>query len=129
MKRILIAFICSLTLLGCEKSDDNQPEFTDNLEGKEFIAPFTEVYNNSIEFYKPGELRFTYKFKEGNEKASLAEYEYYKWKKSGNTGTSIEVTIPKSTNFPESIIKGIVTDGIITFTELPLKGSYRELKK
>lgn len=130
MKRLLLLLIIPLLLIACSK-EEAKPELSNSakLEGKEYITSFNTIYNRSVEFYKQGEIRVVYKYKNYNQIGDLAQYSYYKWMKTDDIGVNIEVTIPADDNFPERIVKGVVTDGILTFDDQPLKGVYTLLKK
>lgn len=130
MKRLLTIITLFITFASCSK-DEAKPELSNSakLEGKEYITSFNTIYNRSVEFYKQGEIRVVYKYKNYNQIGDLAQYSYYKWMNTGDIGVNIEVTIPADDNFPERIVKGVVTDGILTFDDQPLKGVYTLLKK
>ena len=129
MKRLLLLLIIPLLLIACSKEEDTTPIYNEQLDGKEYITSFNTIYNRSVEFYKQGEIRVVFKYKNVNQIGDLAQYSYYKWMKTDDIGVNIEVTIPADDNFPERIVKGVVTDGILTFDDQPLKGVYTLLKK
>lgn len=129
MKRLLLLLIIPLLLIACSREEDTTPTYNEQLDGKEYITSFNTIYNRSVEFYKQGEIRVVFKYKNVNQIGDLAQYSYYKWMKTDDIGVNIEVTIPADDNFPERLVKGVVTDGILTFDDQPLKGVYTLLKK
>lgn len=124
MRKILL-LIATVVVMGACSKDEEAPEYNKKLTGNEYLMSVTEIYDKSVDFFKPDSIRVIWKYKKSGDLCEVCEYEYFSYKPEGDIGVNILVHWMGDENFEEKDIKGLITEDILSFSEFPLKGAYK----